>query len=122
MTDLRTAARILLLCTLLALAGCGSLLRNPVPVDLMATASIPGMPDVRAPAGTRSAFMTRDMAPSFTQESPRDFPPDANGIVLYPHLALWRQRSLRRGLSERLVEHRQAAGFQGGDGGGRPGR
>jgi len=122
MTDLRTAARILLLCTLLALAGCGSLLRNPVPVDLMATASIPGMPDVRAPAGTRSAFMTRDMAPSFTQESPRDFPPDANGIVLYPHLALWRQRSLRRGLSERLVGHRQAAGFQGGDGGGRPGR
>jgi len=88
MTDLRPAARILLLCTLLALAGCGSLLRNPVPVDLMATASIPGMPDVRAPAGMPSAFMARDMALSFTQESPQDFPPAANGIVLYPHLAL----------------------------------
>jgi len=86
MTDLRPAARILLLCTLFALAGCGSLLRNPVPVDPMATASIPGMPDVRAPAGMPSAFMARDMALSFTQESPQDFPPAANGIV--PHLAL----------------------------------
>ncbi len=77
-----------MLAALLALAGCGSLLRNGVPIDLMATATIPGMPDVRAPAGRANAFMARDMAKSFTQESPKDFPPGADGIVVYPHLAL----------------------------------
>jgi len=58
MTALRTAARILLLCTLLALAGCGSLLRNPVPVDLMATASIPGMPNVRPDRNRRVVLLS----------------------------------------------------------------
>jgi hypothetical protein len=80
--------RIALLFATLALTGCGSLLRNGVPIDLMATATIPGMPSVRAPAGRADAFMARDMAKSFAQESPQDFPPGADGIVVYPHLAL----------------------------------
>jgi predicted acylesterase/phospholipase RssA len=32
--------------------------------------------------------MERDLAQSFTQESPADFPADADGVVHYPHLAL----------------------------------
>ena len=35
------------------LSGCGILPRHAVPVDQMATAVIPGMPDVRAPCGSR---------------------------------------------------------------------
>jgi hypothetical protein len=77
-----------LLAGVLALSGCGSLLRNAVPIDLMATATIPGMPDVRAPAGRADAFMARDMAKSFTQESPKDFPPGPDGVIVYPQLAL----------------------------------
>jgi len=77
-----------LLGVLLVLAGCGSLPRNGVPPALVAEASIPGMPDVRAPSGIPSPVMKADMAASFAQESPEDFPPNAAGIVLYPHLAL----------------------------------
>jgi hypothetical protein len=37
-----------------ALAACGVLPRNPVPPELTAAATIPGMPDVRAWAGRPS--------------------------------------------------------------------
>jgi hypothetical protein len=85
---LERAARCALLAVALALAGCGTLLRNGVPVDMMATAVIPGMPEVRAPAGSRSDIMARDMALSFLQEAPGDFPVGADGVRAYPHLAL----------------------------------
>ena len=81
-------ARCTLLVIVLALAGCGSLPRNGVPPDLMSDATIPGMPNVRAPAGLPSPVMERDMAKSFVQESASDFPANAQGIVLHPHLAL----------------------------------
>jgi hypothetical protein len=81
-------AHCVLLLLALALAGCGSLPRNGVPIELMSDATIPGMPEVRAPAGLRSPVMERDMAKSFAQESASDFPANAQGIVLYPHLAL----------------------------------
>ncbi len=77
-----------LLLLALALVGCGSLPRNGVPSELMSDATIPGMPDVRAPTGLPSPVMERDMAESFAQESASDFPAMADGIVLYPHLAL----------------------------------
>ena len=54
----------------------------------MAVAVIPGMPDVRAPAGRISDAMTRDLARSFEQESPADFPAGPDGYVHYAHLAL----------------------------------
>jgi len=81
-------AHCVLLVLTLALAGCGSLPRNGVPVNLMVDAVIPGLPDVRAPAGRPSPVMERDMARSFAQESAGDFPAMAEGIVLHPHLAL----------------------------------
>jgi len=72
----------------LVLAGCGSLPRNGVPNELMSKAAIPGMPEVRAPAGLRSPVMERDMVKSYAQESASDFPAMPDGIVLHPHLAL----------------------------------
>jgi hypothetical protein len=86
--ELSLRCALLFVALALALAGCGSLPRNGVPPALMSEAIIPGMPDVRAPAGIPNAVMRDDMAASFAQESPADFPANAEGIVLYPHLAL----------------------------------
>ena len=84
----RLARGLVLVGVAVSLAGCGVLPRNPVPPELTAVASIPGMPDVRAWAGRPSAAMARDFERSFQQESPADFPRGPDGIVRYPHLAL----------------------------------
>ncbi len=70
------------------LGGCGLLPRNAVPPELVEQAVIPGLPDVRAWAGRPSAAMARDLAASFDQESPTDFPKGADGVVSYAHLAI----------------------------------
>ena len=70
------------------LAGCTTLPRNAVPVELMAQATIPGQPQVRAGAGRIDEAMSRDLALSFKQESPAQFPPGADGVVRYAHLAI----------------------------------
>ena len=80
--------RIAVVVAALILSGCGILPRHAVPVDQMATAVIPGMPDVRAPWGRVSDAMTKDLARSFQQESPTDFPVGPDGYIHYPHLAL----------------------------------
>jgi predicted patatin/cPLA2 family phospholipase len=54
----------------------------------VASATIPGMPDIRAWAGQPSPAMERDILASFEQESATDFPRLADGSVRYPHLAL----------------------------------
>lgn len=84
----RSAMRVVAVVALLLLAGCGILPRNGVPPDLVQASVIPGMPNVRAPAGRISAEMTKDLAQSFEQESPKDFPVGADGFVHYAHLAL----------------------------------
>ena len=71
-----------------ALGGCGLLPRNAVPPDLVEQATIPHFPDVRAWAGRSSPAMERDLAASFDQESPDDFPKRADGVVEYAHLAI----------------------------------
>jgi len=70
------------------LAGCATIPRNPVPADQTLGATVPGMPDARAFAGRPNALMQRDFEQSMQQESRDDFPPDADGAVRYPHLAL----------------------------------
>ncbi len=80
--------RWLVVAAAIGLAGCTTLPRNALPVELMAEASIPGLPDVRAAAGRRSTAMTDDLALSFAQESPAEFPLGPDGVVRYPHLAL----------------------------------
>lgn len=80
--------RWLVVAAAIGLAGCTTLPRNALPVELMTEASIPGLPDVRAAAGRRSTAMTGDLALSFAQESPAEFPLGPDGVVRYPHLAL----------------------------------
>ena len=84
----RTLARLGAACTIAALAGCGSLPRNAVPPEFTREASVPGMPYVRAWAGQANPTMEGDLAASFAQESPSEFPPAADGSVRYAHLAL----------------------------------
>jgi hypothetical protein len=72
----------------LLLAACGSLPRNAVPAQRELVASIPGLPDIRAWGGPPSPILERDLALSFQQESQTDFPRQADGTVLYAHLAL----------------------------------
>jgi Patatin-like phospholipase len=84
----RTAACLALAGFIVMLSGCGTLLRNPVPPELTAKATIPEMPEVRAWAGQVSPAMERDFERSFEQESPADFPAFAYGVVRYAHLAL----------------------------------
>jgi Patatin-like phospholipase len=71
-----------------ALTGCGFLPRNAVPPELVEQATIPHLPDIRAWAGRSSPAMERDLAASFDQESPDDFPKRADGVVEYAHLAI----------------------------------
>ena len=70
------------------LAGCGSLPRNAVPVELMSQATVADMPEVRAAGGRPSAVMGSDLARSFEQESAAEFPVGPDGLVHYAHLAL----------------------------------
>jgi hypothetical protein len=81
-------ARVALIGIAVALAGCGTLLRNPVPAPLAYGATIPNMPDIRALAGQPAPAMERDLADSFQQESRAEFPRDANGVIRYAHLSL----------------------------------
>jgi predicted acylesterase/phospholipase RssA len=85
---MQSSMRYLWVAVLVLLSGCGILPRNAVPIDLMPQAVIPGMPDVRAPAGRISQAMTQDLALSFSQESPVDFPVAPDGYIHYAHLAL----------------------------------
>jgi hypothetical protein len=77
-----------LLLLVIALAGCGVLPRNPVPPQKVGDAEIPGMPEIRAWGGRPSPAIERDLADSFAQESPADFPLAADGLIHYAHLAL----------------------------------
>lgn len=72
----------------LALAGCGTLPRNAVPTELIGEARIANLPDIRAWAGRPSAAMQDDLAQSFAQESPDEFPVGPDGRIRYAHLAL----------------------------------
>jgi predicted acylesterase/phospholipase RssA len=83
---LRTLAALAALAVVLG--GCGLLPRNAVPPELVEEARIPHLPDVRAWAGRPSPAMQRDLAESFDQESPDDFPNGADGVVEYAHLAI----------------------------------
>jgi predicted acylesterase/phospholipase RssA len=81
-------SRLAFAVALLIVAGCAALPRNGVPPELSGQAVIAGLQDARAIAGRRSAAMADDLALSFEQESPRDFPPGPDGVVHYAHLTL----------------------------------
>ena len=74
--------------SLLLIAGCATLPRDPVPVDRAFEAEIPEMPGVRAWGGIQSESFQADFIESHFQESPGQFPLDADGNQLYDGLAL----------------------------------
>ncbi len=80
--------RIALTVSALFLSGCGTLLREPVPLELTGQTTIPGFADVRAVAGSRNTAIEADLIASFAQESPTDFPVQADGRIHYAHLVL----------------------------------
>ena len=83
-----STARYALMLLVISLAGCGVLPRNPVTPDMVGDAVIPGIPDIRAWGGRRSPEIEADLADSFAQESPAEFPLAADGLIHYAHLAL----------------------------------
>ena len=87
---IRSHLRPAVACAALALAraGCGTLPRNAVPTELIGEARIANLPDIRAWAGRPSAAMQNDLAQSFAQESPDEFPVGPEGRIRYAHLAL----------------------------------
>lgn len=70
------------------LAGCSTLPRNAPPADLIGSTTLPGFTGVRAPAGIPDRAMRDDFARSFAEQSAKDFPPGADGVVRYPILTL----------------------------------
>ena len=72
----------------LLVAACGQLPRNPAPAQDALNGTIPFFPEVRAWAGQPSSALEEDLAKSFVQESPHDFPAGLDGAVHYAHLVL----------------------------------
>jgi predicted acylesterase/phospholipase RssA len=84
----QTASRIAMIGVVALAAGCGTLLRNPVPPEAADAAVIPGLADVRGWARHQSPAMQRDLEESFRQESRADFPLGVDDRVRYAHLLL----------------------------------
>ncbi|HPO18320.1 MAG TPA: patatin-like phospholipase family protein [Rubrivivax sp.] len=70
------------------LGGCGSLPRHAAPAQSALEGRIPHFPEVRAWAGQPNSALEQDLAASFAQESPQEFPRGPDGAVHYAHLAL----------------------------------
>ncbi len=85
---LRPLRLLLAVGLVLMFAACGSLPRNPTPAQDALKGTIPHFPAVRGWAGQASSTLEADLALSFAQESPLDFPAGPDGTVNYAHLAL----------------------------------
>ncbi len=72
----------------LGLAGCGTIPRNPVPIEQLPKAEIPEMPGVRTLGGERSPAFTQDFIQSVRDEPPDLFPPNPDGTKPYFTLIL----------------------------------
>lgn len=74
---------------LLALSlGCAKQSRNPIPVDLMNRAEIPGMNNIRDFSGSFSETLQKDIELSIQQESKNGFTSQPSGQKVYKSLAL----------------------------------
>lgn len=83
----RNVALFLIFFVLLLPLACART-RHAVPPDLTEAAEIVGMSQIRTWAGEPSQSFQRDIIESFKQESRRDFPENADGIIIYPALAV----------------------------------
>jgi predicted acylesterase/phospholipase RssA len=87
-TQIRPAQSLITGLTLILLAGCAALPRNPVPVEDIRRAEIPGMSGVRAWGGQLNPDFQADLVTSVQQEPSGAFPLDEDGYPIYHGLAL----------------------------------
>ena len=84
----RPTHSLVLILTLVTLTGCTALPRNPVPLEDMRRAEVPGMPPVRAWAGQLDPDFQADLVISVKQEPPGAYLLDDSGYPVYDALAL----------------------------------
>lgn len=84
---MRNLKKILLLCLLFVCSGCATL-RNPVPQELVAKATIKNMAEIRTIMASPSFQFKESLLESFKQEDPKDFPAGPHGEKVYPVLIL----------------------------------
>ena len=87
-TQIRPAQSLIASLTLILLAGCSALPRNPIPVEDISRAEIPGMSGVRAWGGQLNPDFQADLVASIAQEPADAFPLDDAGYPIYHGLAL----------------------------------
>ncbi|MFQ6023922.1 MAG: patatin-like phospholipase family protein [Acidiferrobacterales bacterium] len=71
---------------ILGLIGCGTIPRNPVPIEQIPKAEIPNLPGVRSFIGKRSPSFYKDFVQSIRDEPPD--PPNPDGLRPYSALVL----------------------------------
>lgn len=83
--------RVLIAAVLIALAlmssGCATL-RHPVPLDRIADAQIPGMPEIRAVLGVPNPQLQKSLIEAIIQDKPGDYVNDSKGDRVYPMLSI----------------------------------
>ncbi len=72
---------------LVALVGCATLERNPIPIESIRQAELPGMPGVRSFADDPG--FTQDIIQSVREEPPGLFPRNPDSTVAYTVLILF---------------------------------
>ena len=87
-TQIRPAQSLIAGLALVLLAGCSALPRNPIPIEDIRRAEIPGMSGVRAWGGQLSPAFQADLVASIQQEPAGVFPLDGSGYPIYHGLAL----------------------------------
>lgn len=68
-------------------SGCATI-RHPVPPDLVDSAQVGNMPEIRVMMGEHNTALQRNLVVSIKQEDPKDFPVGPDGIKVYPILAI----------------------------------
>ena len=73
---------------ILGLIGCGTIQRNPVPIEQIPKAEIPDMPGIRSFIGKRNPSFYKDFVQSVRDEPPDLYPPNPDGSIPYSALVL----------------------------------
>ena len=68
-------------------SGCATI-RHPVPLDLVDSAQIYDMPEIRVMMGEHNTALQKNLIASAKQEDPKDFPVGSDGIKIYPIFAI----------------------------------
>jgi hypothetical protein len=86
--QIRPAQSLIASLALILLAGCSALPRNPIPIEDIRRAEIPGMSGVRAWGGQLNPAFQADLVTSIQEEPAGVFPLDDSGYPIYHGLAL----------------------------------